>query len=517
MAEGQKASPAKEKAESSAAKRTNSKKKIVGAFGGLLAAALVWVGCANVGLGQQGVICLAILTCAVVWWVASVLPEYVTALLMAAAFVVLGGIQIPVAFAAFSTSTWWLLVAAFGLGAAMKTSGLMRRLALAIIVRFPASFKARIAGLMAVGTFLGPLVPSLSAKTSMITPIAMSMGDVAGYPRRGRQMQGLFLAMLTGVRNIGPAVISASVIGYGVLALLPADVQARFDMLHWFVAALPWFLVVTLLNYVAIVVIYGPRKRDARFAAADAVPAGAAADDDPVDSSPKGSDSSKARQADVAQEYAELGRMTRPERRMLAIILITVAMWVAQPLHHIDSTVVALVALVAVHAFGIMDKASFKNDISWTSLVFIGCIISIADVFAQAGVSTWIVDVAGPLFELLAHNPYAFVVGVGLATVALRFVIVSEMAYVNIVMVFLVPLALAQGISPWVVGFVIYATVNPWFVLYQNPIYLAAFYSVDGQMVRHADMAKYCALYVAICLVGLAASVPYWQWMGLFG
>ena len=105
----------------------------------------------------------------------------------------------------------------------------------------------------------------------------------------------------------------------------------------------------------------------------------------------------------------------------------------------------------------------------------------------------------------------------GVVTIVLRFVIVSEMAYVNIVMVFLIPLALAQGINPWVVGFAVYATVNPWFVLYQNPIYLAAFYSVDGEMVRHADMAKYCVLYMVFCLIGLACSVPYWQWMGLFG
>ena len=483
-----------------------SKKKVAGAIGGLIAAAAVWFGCANVGLGQQGVICLAILACAVVWWVAAVLPEYVTALAMAAAFVVVGGMQITTAFAAFSTSTWWLLVAAFGLGAAMKTCGLMRRMALAIIAKFPASFKARVAGLMAVGTVLGPLVPSLSAKTSMITPIAMSMGDAAGYPRFGKQMQGLFLAMLAGVRNVGPAVISASVIGYGLVALLPADVQARFDMLHWFIAALPWFAVVTLLNYVAIVAIYGPRKGAAKnnmgCAAADVSDACSDSADAPVD---------------VTQAYRELGPMSKLEKRMLVIILITVLMWVTQSLHHIDSTIVALVAIVVVHACGIMDKASFKNDISWSSLVFIGSIISIADVFSQAGVSDWIVSVAGPLFELLANNPYAFVVGVGLVTILLRFVIVSEMAYVNIVMVFLVPLALAQGINPWVVGFAVYATVNPWFVLYQNPIYLAAFYSVDGQMVRHADMARYCVLYMVICLVGLAVSVPYWQWMGLFG
>lgn len=479
------------------------KKKAVGAVLGIVVGLVVYLVCGNVGLSQQGVTCLAILCWAVVWWVAGVLPEYATAILMAAAFVVLAGVKMTTTFAAFSTSTWWLLIAAFGLGAGMKSSGLMHRMALAIIAKFPASFKARVAGLMAVGTVLGPLVPSLSAKTSMITPIAMSMGDAAGYPRKGKQMQGLFLAMLAGVRNIGPAVISASIIGYGLLALLPADVQARFDMLHWFIAALPWFVVVTVLNYVAIVAIYGSRRTHRDAAAAGGDPCA------PVDEA--------AAAQSVRESLEKLGPMTRLEKRMLVIILLTVVFWVTQSLHHIDSTVVALIALVAMHACGIMDKSTFKSGIGWPSLVFIGVVIGLANVFSEVGISDWIVAVAGPLFTVLAQNPYAFVLGVGLVTIVLRFVIVSEMAYVNIVMVFLIPLALAQGINPWVVGFAVYATVNPWFVLYQNPIYLAAFYSVDGEMVRHADMAKYCVLYMAICLAGLACSVPYWQWMGLFG
>ena len=477
------------------------KKKAIGAVLGIVVGIAVYFACGNVGLSQQGVACLAILCWAVVWWVCGVLPEYATAILMAAAFVVLAGVKMPTVFAAFSTSTWWLLIAAFGLGAGMKSSGLMHRMALAIIAKFPSSFKARVAGLMAVGTVLGPLVPSLSAKTSMITPIAMSMGDAAGYPRKGKQMQGLFLAMLTGVRNIGPAVISASIIGYGLLALLPADVQARFDMLHWFIAALPWFIVVTLLNYVAIVLLYGPKK-------------GRAGENNDLEAAAQ-DESAAARSVEEARR--ELGPMTRHEKQMLVIVLLTVAFWVTQSLHHIDSTVVALIALVAMHACGIMDKTTFKTGIGWPSLIFIGVIIGLADVFAEVGISDWIVAVAGPVFTMLAQNPYAFVLGVGVITILLRFVIVSEMAYVNIVMVFLIPLALAQGINPWVVGFAVYATVNPWFVLYQNPIYLAAFYSVDGEMVRHADMAKYCALYMVICLVGLATSVPYWQMMGLFG
>lgn len=473
-------------------------KKIIGAFGGMIAFIAVFLFCPNAGLGQQGSVCLAILAWAIVWWIAKVLPDFATALLMAAAFMLVGGMDATTVFSSFSGSTWWLLVAAFSLGAAMKSTGLMRRMALAIIRKLPQSFAARVAGLVAVGTIVGPFVPSMAAKTSMLAPIAMSMGEAAGYKHQDRQMTGLFVAMFTGVRTVAPAVISASVIGYALLGLLPQDTQVQFDMLHWLIAALPWFVVVTMLNLIAVIALYGPRKSKGREDRAAVV------GEHPLSSEPQS-----------ALEVEGKAPMSLHEKELLVIFVITVAMWATQPLHNINATTVALVALVAMLAFGIMTPSSFKTDVSWSSLVFIGIVIGLASVFQEAGISEWIVDVAGPVFQALASNPFAFVLGVGAATLLLRFVIVSQIAYLNIVMAFVVPLALTQGISPWVAGFVMYAMIDPWFVLYQNPCYLAAYYSVDGQMARQSSMAKYCMVYSTISLLGLAVSVPYWQMMGL--
>lgn len=480
-------------------------KKIAGAVTGIVLGTGFILFCPEVGLTNQGVRCLGILIGAIAWWIAGVLPEYATGLLMVVMFALVGGIDTDIAFSAFASDTWWLLVAAFGLGAGMKMSGLMRRMALAIVRTFPNTFIAQVAGIMAAGTVLGPLVPSLTVKTSLLTPIAMSIGDAFGYERYSKPMQGLFLAMLCGVRNVGPAVISASVVGYALWGLYPADVQAQFDMLHWLIAALPWFALVTIMNFAAITGLYHPREENADQSDASSPSQSNNATEAPV----------SAHRARGAEKDAEPSPMSRHEKQMFAIILITVALWIAEPLHHVSAHVVALAAFVAVIACGILGKRDLRNEISWESLVFIGTVFGLSAVFEKAGITEWIVSAAGPLFEALAENPYLFVLGIGVITILLRFVIVSEMAYINIVMVFLIPLATSFGVNPWIVGFAIYATVNPWFVLYQNPVYLAAYYSVDGNMVHHADMARYCALYMAFCLIALAISVPYWQWMGL--
>lgn len=490
------------------------KKRAIGAVAGFVAAAVVWAALGNAGLGSQGVVCLAVLAWAIVWWIAGVLPDFVTALLMTVGFMLLGGVEATTVFSAFAGETWWLLLAAFSLGAAMKSVGLMRRMALAIIRKLPNSFAARVGGLIAVGTVVGPLVPSMAAKVSMLGPIAMGLGDAAGYPRKGKQMTGLFMAMFTGVRTVAPAVISASVIGYALLGLLPQDTQAQFNMLSWFIAALPWFAVVLILNYLAIVLLYRPRK------GSTSADENIAAPDSAVSTAPGSATAPAAGVIDAPaapDQLQDLGPMSAQEKKLLVIIVLTVLMWVTQPLHGVSAAKVALVALTLIIACGILTPASFKSGVNWTSLLFIGIVIGLASTFDQVGISSWIVSVAGPVFQSLASNSFVFVLGVALLTLALRFVIVSQIAYLNIAMAFMVPLALAQGISPWVVGFAMYAMVDPWFVLYQNPCYLAAYYSVDGKMCSQGAAAAHCVLYSVICLLGLAVSVPYWTSMGLLG
>ena len=120
-------------------------------------------------------------------------------------------------------------------------------------------------------------------------------------------------------------------------------------------------------------------------------------------------------------------------------------------------------SLRALKRFGVVSLASaiappLRLAVMWIALPFRGL------------TGYFVGQTAGPAFQALAGNPYLFVVGAAAITLVLRFVIVSEMAYLNIVMVFLVPLCVGAGINPWVVGFAMYAVITPWFALYQSAV-----------------------------------------------
>ena len=512
------------------------------AAAGALVAALLIATCPIPGLSYQATAVLGILIMAIVWWITGVLPEFVTAVVMAALFVVVAGISVGATFSTFASSTWWLLLSAFTLGVGMKTSGLMRRIALAIVRKFPRTFRCQIIAQLVTGTVLGPLIPSLAVKGAMLAPLAMSIGDELGYERQGKRATGLFAAMLVGIRTVAPTIVSASVTGYALMATLPADVQEQFNMASWFVAALPWLVVVLALNYFLIMGMYGRGEASA----CDAV------EDSPSDTvgAPGNAQSLEqsslrcgtrfvgaAECADSRRDEAEssavessrggtdlndnqtipdgLGPLSAVEKRMLAIILMTVVLWATEPFHHISAMAVGLAALVFMFVLKVIDVPAFKSGVNWTSLLFIGIALGLGSVFAEAGLNDWVMQTCGPAFQALAGNPYLLVLGIGVITVVLRFLIVSEVAYLNLLMAFLVPMAASVGVNPWVLGFSAYALVIAWFAKYQSPIYLAAFYAVDGKMAKHSELAKYCGVYLATCLAGLVVCVPYWQWMGL--
>lgn len=515
----------------------------VGAVAGVVAGVAVAFALPAAGLTQQAAQALGILAWAIVWWVLRIFPEMVTALIMAVLFIAVAGIPASTVFASFSGETWWLLFAAFGLGVGMKQSGLVTRIAHFVLDRFPATFKAQTAAIIASGTVIGPLIPSMSAKLAVITPLSFGIGESLGYAPKSRAMNGLFLASLTGVRTVGPLFISACVIGYALLAFYPEEVQARFSMAGWFLAALPWFLFVTIVNYLAIVGLCSPdraRKRKRRAGAAAGDDAGSAAHG-AVEGSRVGERSAAAgaqqtaadqqgmadvqgaaagRQGEATGQQSrvrqDLGPMSPAEKKMLVIIVATVALWVLEPLHGIPSVAVGIAAVAAFLGLGVCTLREFREALNWENLLFIGTAMGLATVFSYTGIDSWVVELVGPALQHLAFSPFLFVAGIALVTVALRFVIASEMAFINIFMAFMAPMALSLGVNPWVVGIAVYAMVNPWFMMYQNPIYMAAFYSVDGRMVNHGPMAAYCGLYLAICLAGLMVSVPYWMATGVY-
>lgn len=462
-------------------------KTIIKAGSGVAAGIIVATMAPPDGMTVQGMQGLGIVVWAIIWWIFSVLPEYITALLMSVFFALFGLVSFREAFATFADTTMWLLMSALGLGVALSQTGLLRRVALSIMRRFPLNFSGQVLGLLGVGLVTAPFIPSTNAKVAMLAPLTRAINDAMGYERKSMPAAGLFGAMFTGVCNMGPVFISASVMGFLVQGFLPPEVRSQFNIPYWLLCALPWGIVMSILNYLAIVWIYKPKTE------------------------------SQITSSYINEQLDRLGPMKGQERFTAVVILITFLLWATEPLHGLAPAAVSLLGLCVIAGSGILTREDFRREIPWDSLIFIGATINLSIVFNILKINDWLVSIFSPFIAHFSGNIYLLILVLALVTYAVRIVIVSQMAYISIFMVFLVPLAVKAGINPWIVGFTIYATVNSWILFYQNPVYLTAYYAAHGDLIEHSHTIPLGLIYMVIAILGLFACVPLWQWLGLLG
>lgn len=439
------------------------------------------------GLSVQAMWTLGILAWVIVNWVSEAIPDYAAAMLMCIMWFVLGIVPFQVAFEAYGNTTWWLLVGALGISVGVSKSGLLKRASLMIMSIFPPTFKGQIIALLGSGVIISPLIPSTTAKVSIIAPLAMSIADALGFENKSKGRTGLFLAMFCGFTLIAPLFISATFLCYIVAALLPVEVQTeQCTWFNWFINMIPWALVVLTGFYFAITILYKPEKPSSI----------------PTDY--------------IKNQIIALGPMSRDEKITLAVLLAAICFWVTESLHGIPAVVPAVTGMAILLSFNIFNGKDIQMGIPWSLLIFIGAVMNLGTVLTVMKIPQWIGSAFSPFIAGLVGNPYLFIAGIAVGMYLIRFLIVDLIAAFTLFILVLVPFAESSGISPLVVGLVSLVSIQVWNTFYQNGSYLIAYAASGGEeRIEFRHTVKMSVAYMIISFLGLLISVPYWQMLGI--
>lgn len=292
------------------------------------------------GLDSKTMVALGITVWAVGWWITEIVPEFVTGLMMCIFWAALKCVPFKTAFSTFSTSGWWIMVGAFALGSVAGKTGLLKRISLWVLKLFPASYTGQVWGLLGSGTIISPLIPSMNAKATLSTPIAMSISDELGIERKSRAANGLFGACYVGFIIMGHMFMSGSFSHYVLVGMLPEGYR-DVTWLQWLLWSLPWGVCVFVGLGLFLVFAYRPDKKVM-------LPPGYS-----------------------SEQLAKLGPMSRDEKICLLVLIGTLLMWMTEKLHRISAGEVAIMAMCLLLVLKVMDKNDFKTRIDWTSVVFV--------------------------------------------------------------------------------------------------------------------------------------------------
>ncbi len=460
-------------------------KKLIAGIAGIAAGAAIAFATPPEGLTVDSMRVFGIFVWAVVYWMFQVLPDIPVVLIMLGLWVALKAVPFNVAFAAFSGTTWWLILAVYGIGIAVGKSGLLKRISLMLMKLFPATFKGQVLGLLVTGTVVSPFIPSTSAKVTIAGPITVGVGDALGFAKQSRERAGLLSAAYTGFGLVGATFLSASFLSYVVLGMCPPEVAAQFTWMKWFMSMGVWGLVILVGMYFWLTLTYRPAKDE------------------------------KVPITFIEEQIKELGPITRDEKITIVIMCLALALWITESVHGISATIIAIAAMSAFICTGVVGTVECFAKMNWQVSLLIGGIMGVAGAFPSVGIDSWLANTVGPYVSIFTSSPYIFVPVFSIFIYLVRFVILDIANSITLMPILVMPIAAAAGINQWIVGIIAYTCTFIWNTYYQNTQMMACHGSAGGNdVVLFNHTVKASVGYMIVNMLGLIASIPVWIGMG---
>jgi DASS family divalent anion:Na+ symporter len=391
------------------------------------------------------------------------------------------------AFSGYTASTWWFMLGAMGISAALGKTGLMKRFTYNIMRFFAPTFKGQLFGLTFSSLVITPFIPSVTAKTAMVMPIAKGISDSMGYKAKTRELHGIYLAAFSSITLISYSFVSSNFFCYFAVGLLPEADQAKFGWLQWLISSLPWLIIVVVCMLIFNFLLYRPKT-----------------------------ETSVMTKEYVQKELDAMGKMTGKEIFTIVILLVAVAFWATENLHHISGNIIALCALVILLIADVITISDFKAGVPWDMLLMIGALMGLGAVFNSVGINQYITTLVTPVVNSISGNPYLFIGLIAIVLYVLRLVYTDTMTILVIMIPLLTPLANVAGISPWIGAFTVLTTCSTWNVIFQNNFMMQWYDSyVWDETVSFGALSKLSYIYMVVNLLALWISIPLWQIMGL--
>jgi DASS family divalent anion:Na+ symporter len=452
--------------------------------------ALIWYSPTPAGLQLQAWRMLAIFAATILGLLLQPLPAGAL-MLLAIAFSV-GTKVLPEgkALAGFTNSTVWLIFCAFVISIGFINTGLGRRIAYRLIAWLGGSTLGLAYALGITDLVLAPAMPSVTARSGGVTfPIVRSITSILGSePGPTGKKVGNFLIINSFLITTVTATMFLTAMAGNPLAAELAKKTLKLEITWggWAWAA----LVPGLLCFVATpLLLYWLTK-------------------------PEMKRTPGAR--DMAREGLQaMGPMSRRERMLTVVFVITLLGWTTGSLTDIGPTTVALIGVALLFVFGVVTwKEVLEQGNAWDTLIWFGTIVGLATALSDLGFIKW---VATKLSTAFLGWPWVVAfIGLGMAYIYLHYAFATATGHIAAMYAPFLASVVAAGTPPMMaaITFGIFSNLMWGLTEYgggPNPMYFGAGYF---------DRPKFYALNLAVTTMNvgitLTAGMLWWRVIGLW-
>lgn len=345
------------------------------AFGSL--AAIVWLIPEIKGLKPAGKAALGVGAFAIILWVTQAVDDAFSGILIV---FMLAGLKVTTlagAFTGYSNTAIWLIVIGFIMAGCMEKSGLSRRIALFLVNAAGGSANKIYWAVALVMLVLSFLVPSITARTLLMLPIILGIGQAFNAKQGESNILKalLFIVAMTGtMMSVG--ILTAHVGNPITTGLIEAATHKTISWSEWFRAGGPPALVLSLLSVILLRIMWPPE----------------------IASLGDG-------QSYIKEELAAMGKLSYQEKYTLVVFGLTLVLWATDSYHKVNVVLVGLLSVIMLlwPNKGIMNWKEAQQKVPWNIFMVYGAGLSMGTALVTSGAAKWL---AGTLLSPIVNMPH---------------------------------------------------------------------------------------------------------------
>lgn len=435
-------------------------------------------------LSRSGAYALAALGSAVLFWASGVEDPSLTGVLILTIISLLGVLSFPESVAGFGTEFVWLLVVTFIVAQAMMDVGLGRRVALSILRLAGGRAPLVLLALLGSVAVLSFMVPTATGRISMLLPVCLGIIEAAGLRPGSLFAKALLVgtshaSIMSGVGLMTAA--GATVYAAGVFETL---LGVQWAYLAWMAAFFPVVVAFGLLLWRILLWAFPPERLEMIGGAQY-----------------------------VREELRQMGPLSLPERKMLAVFLGMMALWLLGPRWGISTPQAAMIGAVALMLPGmrVLSWERALGSVRWNVIILFGVSLALATALEKSGAGKWLTDATLQIID--RPSPAAAVALLAPLVMLIRIGFVNNLGMIAAGLPVAITLAKGWGLNPVWVGMVVVMTAAPGFLLpTQTPTGMITM-GYEYYTIRDYMRSGAAASIALLVLTGVAAFF-YWPLLG---
>ena len=438
------------------------------------------------GLTQEGSVFFGIATITVFMWMFQLLPAFVPPFLSVLLIILFDVVPPRVALSGFSSPTFFMCLSIFGISGLLVSSGLTYRITLHILRKVPPTRTWYSSTILLLGVFLTPIVPSLTARASILLPFLIELLQISKVGNNDSRATQLVISTLYGTFIVSSCFLTGRPLNLMVFGMFDQQTQYSFGWIYWLYSAsvVGFLLFVTYFIVSAIIFRKAGKIEVPRWS--------------------------------IDTQLKLLGPMTKVEWAALTSICVMGLGIVTSAIHQIDIPWLVLTIIITLLIFGTLGGEEVRTEIDWTTLILMGSVMAWVPIISHTGIDLFIIDKVGWIGVYMTENLYLFIALLYLCILIVMLLLPSEITALLFITAFF-PIASSVGISPWFIAFLILIMTESFLFPYQFDEYMfirnTLSYYGFGSTYNNTRIIQFNGVMLVLRIGIIYASIPFWQYL----